>query len=197
MGVFTNFRSRCIELLCLVILAACSPKPATQAPDVPTEDHPPFSLTLTNTDGGKWRLDIDLFEPQSALIFSRSRHDYRTQTYFPLSPGVELKRIGGFDTLIFDVAVTKASFEITPFTQTLPGTYTHFIPFSDGGQAIYLGAFELLRVANVQAVKDLQGNLDGWDGDQFDIPVHLKSDTEILLNGENLRSHNEIDHFES
>ena len=184
MRVFTNFRGRFIVLLCLAVLAACSPKPATQAPDVPTKDHPAFSLTLTNIEAEKWRLDIDLFEPQSALMFSRSKHDYRAQTYIPLSPGVDLKRIGGFDTLIFDAGVTKASFEITPFTQTLPGTYTHFIPFSDGGQAVYLGGFELLRVANVQAVTDLQGDLDSWDGEQFDIPVHLKSDTDILLNGE-------------
>ena len=116
-------------------------------------------------------------------MFSRSKQDYRVQTYAALSPGAELRRIGGFDTIIFEPNVMHASFEVLPFTETLPGTYTPFIPFSDGGQAVYLGAFELLRVADVEAVADLQGNLDAWDGIQFDIPVHLKSDSSILLNG--------------
>lgn len=191
MGIFTRFRQGFIGLLCLTAFAACSPKPTAQTQNIVAENTPPFALTLTNTETDKWRFDIDLFEPQSALIFSRSRHDYRAQTYVPVSAGAQLKRIGGFDTIIFDEGVMSASFEITPFTETLPGTYTHFIPFSDGGQAVYLGAFELLRVTNVEAVTDLQGNIDAWNGEQFDIPFHLKSDTDILLNGDILSGYAE------
>ncbi len=169
--------------LILLILAACSPEDGVQTQVRDQDSLAPFSLTLSERVNGAWRFTVDLSEPQNALIFSRSRHDYRTSSYQSLSAGARLERIGGFDTILFDPGVMRASFEITPFTETLPGTYTPFIPFSDGGQAVYLGAFELLRVADVQAVTDLNGNLDAWDGEQFDIPVHLKTRNSVLLDG--------------
>ena len=174
------------SLLALVItgLAACSQEPPVKPDAASPKTEAAFALTLSNLENGLWRLDIDLSEPQRALMFSRSRNDYRLQTYTTLSSGAKLERIGGFDTILFDVGVMRASFEVTPFTETLPGTYTPYIPFSDGGQAIYLGAFELLRVASADVVTNLEGDLDAWEGKQFDIPVHLKTDDSILLNGE-------------
>lgn len=183
MNVQKNIQ-RCFIGLTCIILIACSKQGSINPETTELTTDPPFELTLSQFASGLWRLDIELFQPQSALMFSRSANDYRLQTYTTLSSGTKLERIGGFDTVVFDKGVMRASFEITPFTGTLHGTYTPFIPFSDGGQAIYLGAFELLRVANTEAVKSLDGNLDKWDGQQFDIPVHLKTENTILLDGE-------------
>jgi len=176
---------RCFLLgLACILLAACSQQNLTAEHSKETEAEAPFALTLTHLDTGQWRLDIELSEPQAALMFSRSADDYRIQSYLALSNGARLKRLGGFDTILFDPGIMHASFEFTPYTGTLPGTYTPFIPFSDGGMAVYLGAFELLRVENAKAVNALEGNLDAWDGEQFDIPVQLKSNSSILLEGE-------------
>lgn len=183
MAILNRLRHGFIALA-LSALTACSQDSAVQSETTPEAPEAPFSLTLSELKSGAWRLDVDLSDPQDALMFSRSEQDYRVKTYKPLSPGAKLERIGGFDTIIFDPGVMKASFEVTPFTETLPGTYTHFIPFSDGGQAVYLGAFELLRVADAGAVADLNGRLDDWDGEQFDIPVNLKTKNSILLDGE-------------
>lgn len=183
MCILTEIRKIFFGLV-VIGLAACSQETFDPSSPLSQDNDTPFELTLSEQKNGLWRLDVDLFTPQSALMFSRSRHDYRSQTYKVLSQGAELHRIGGFDTIIFDAGVMRASFEVTPFTDTLPGTYTPYIPFSDGGQAIYLGAFELLRVANADAVANLEGDLDAWDGKQFDIPVHLKTDVSILLEGE-------------
>ena len=170
--------------LALVALAACSQEPDEKSDAPSAKPEAPFSLTLSDVGNGLWRFDVDLNEPQNALMFSRSRNNYRLQTYTALSSGVKLERIGDFDTIVFEPGVMRASFEVTSFTDTLPGTYTPYIPFSDGGQAIYLGAFELLRMVNSGAVADLKGNLDAWDGEQFNIPVHLKTENSILLDGE-------------
>jgi hypothetical protein len=168
----------------MVLLACSQQPPVAESPHVAASPKAPFALTLTHLDTERWRLDVDLFEPQGALVFSRSAHDYRIQAYTALSTGAKLARIGGFDSIIFEPGIMEASFEFTPHTGTLPGTYTPFIPFSDGGMAVYLGAFELLRVENAKAVNVLQGNLDAWDGEQFDIPVVLKTTGSILLDGE-------------
>lgn len=184
MGILNSIRSGFIGLGLISITACSEPASLEEADAGVTNTETPFAMTLSGLENGLWRLDIDLFEPQNALMFSRSRHDYRLQTYKALSEGAELKRIGGFDTITFGPGVMRASFEVTPFTDTLPGTYTPYIPFSDGGQAIYLGAFELLRVENADAVENLQGDLDAWDGQQFDIPITLNTKDSILLNGE-------------
>ena len=184
MSILNSLQSGFIGLG-LIGLAACSEPASLEEADAGvTNTETPFAMTLSDLENGLWRLDIDLFEHQNALMFSRSKHDYRLQTYKALSEGAALKRIGGFDTITFDPGVMRASFEVTPFTDTLPGTYTPYIPFSDGGQAIYLGAFELLRVENTDTVESLQGDLDVWDGQQFDIPITLNTKDSILLDGE-------------
>ena len=183
MSISTRLKQCLFGLACMV-LVTCSGQGLVQTKTADVKPDTPFALTLTNLKSGLWRLDIELFEPQNALMFSRSTHDYRIKSYKALSSGARLERIGGFDTILFDPGVMNAGFEFTPFTGTLPGTYTPFIPFSDGGQAIYLGAFELLRIENAGAVEALQGKLDAWTGEQFDIPVHLKTDGSILLDGQ-------------
>jgi len=90
---------------------------------------------------------------------------------------------GGAIRALFDPGITQAQFKLVPFTQTLPADYTPFLPFTDGGLAVYLGAFELLRVDSIDVVEALQGNLDAWDGTQFDIPIEFKTKGTVLLSG--------------
>ena len=176
---------RAIRLICMglavLLLMACS---RDSKPEINTPANlPPFSLILSDLGDGSWQLNVTLTEPQAALMFSRSSADYRRQTYTALSEGARLERIGGFDTILFDPGIMQAQFKLVPFTQTLPADYTPFLPFTDGGLAVYLGAFELLRVDSIDAVEALQGNLDAWDGTQFDIPIEFKTKGTVLLSG--------------
>ncbi len=178
---------RFIALLVLpftLALMACSPtdkqegiKPSTVVKSVP------FSLTLRQIDDASFELSVDLNEPQSVLFFSRSQQDYRLNTYESLNSEAKLVRVGGFDTIVFQPGATQALFRVTAYTGPMPGTYTAFVPFTDGGQAVYLGAFELLRAESTEAIEQLGGDLDSWDGDQFDIPVRLETTGRIMLNG--------------
>jgi len=165
----------------ILLLSACLDG---STPEIDAPDAAPFSLSLSDLGDGSWQLDVNLSEPQRALMFSRSFYDRRMDTYTGLSKGVRLDRIGDFDTILFDPGVMQASFKLVPYTETLPGTYTHFVPFTDGGQAIYLGAFELLRAESAATIEILQGDLNRWNGEQFDIPIHLRTNDSILLNGE-------------
>jgi hypothetical protein len=143
----------------------------------------PVTLTLTDGRDGLWQLDIQSASP-TTLFFSRSKGDYRTASYTPLSGSARLERLGGLDTILFTDAATDASFAIKPYSENIRAAYTPFIPFSDGGVAVYTGQFELLAAADAAAVAALDGRLSNWTGEQHAIPLTLKSDRAMLIDGE-------------
>ena len=157
-----------------------------------SENIPPVAMSLSQGAQSLWKLDLklseskdtDILTSERVMIFSRSAGDYRSQRFKHLSGAVTLERIGGFDTLVFAPGETQASFEITPLPVTINGTYDPFIDFSDGGLAIYLGAFELLPVATTKAVVELSGDVDNWSGEQLPLPIHVKTSNTLIVNGE-------------
>lgn len=157
-----------------------------------TELIPPVVMSLSQIEETIWKLDLKLSESKDknilnserVMIFSRSKGDYRRHQFKHLVGNATLERIGGFDTLIFAPGETQASFEITPQPITINGTYDPFIDFSDGGLAIYLGAFELLPVATTEAVIALGEDIDKWSGEQLPLPIHVKSSDTLIINGE-------------
>lgn len=174
-----------VSIIALMSVLGCSPSSNKESFEpLATLATPPFSLKLTQSREGKFQLEINTDRPGRTLFFSRSANNYRMKTYTAVGSSAALSRIDGFDTIQFAPDSQRAVFEIEPYTGNLPGTYTAFIPFTNGGQAIYLGAFELLRADNVEAVKALAGNIDVWQGEQFPIPLTLNAPAQILLNGE-------------
>jgi len=177
--------NRLLSALIALSLSACSaPVSDHQKTTDPATISVPFQMEIEQATQGPWTFTLSLNEPQKALIFSRSRHDYRRDSWTVLTPGVKLERIGGFDTILLGPDVKKAEFSFQPYTETLPGTYTHFIPFSNGAMAMYLDGFELLRIdGEAEAVTALEGSLSNWDGEQFKIPLALKSPERVLYQG--------------
>jgi hypothetical protein len=166
---------------------ACQPANNDEPLDIVTTDasvsEAPVSLTLTDGEGGPWRLDVRSTS-SAPLIFSRSRGDYRSTSYTPLNDSARLERIGGFDTIVFADAAQDASFTFKPYSGNIRAGSTPFIPFSDGGVALDFGQFELIAVEDVAAVAALDGRLSNWTGEQNPIPLTVNSDRPMLINGE-------------
>lgn len=196
---FSFFRGFVALLISIFILAlqACNPSFSDKKEDSKdvlksSEIIPPVAMSLSQIEQTLWKLDLklpeikdkDILKSERVMIFSRSRGDYRRKRFKHLSGAATLERVGGFDTLIFAPGETQASFEITPQPVTINGTYDPFIDFSDGGLAIYLGAFELLPVATTEAIIELDENIDNWSGEQLPLPIHVKSSDTLILNGE-------------
>ena len=59
-----------------------------------------------------------------------------------------------------------------------------FIPFSDGGLALYTGQFELLPETDRAAIALLHGDIDLWKGEQPMFAVRVRSDRPMVYNGE-------------
>ena len=196
---FSFFRGFVVLLISIFILAlqACNPSFSDKKEDSKdvlksSEIIPPVAMSLSQIEQTLWKLDLklpeikdkDILKSERVMIFSRSRGDYRRKRFKHLSGAATLERVGGFDTLIFAPGETQASFEITPKPITINGTYDPFIDFSDGGLAIYLGAFELLPVATTEAIIELDENIDNWSGEQLPLPIRVKSSDTLILNGE-------------
>ncbi len=184
-------------LFFILSLQGCNPAVEHETEDSkglnePSDLIPPVTMSLTQIDDTAWKFDVKLSESKDknilesdrVMIFSRSAGNYRAQRFKHLSGDATLKRIGEFDTLIFAPGETQASYEINPKPITINGTYDPFIDFSDSGLAIYLGAFELLPVATTEAVIELGGDIDKWNGEQLPLPIHVKSSDTLIMNGE-------------
>ena len=195
-SIFRGFVALVISTFILA-LQACNPSIDHENEDSKdvlkaSELIPPVAISLSQIDKTLWKLDLelpeskdkDILKSERVMIFSRSKGDYRRQRFKHLSGAATLERIGGFDALIFTPGETQVSFEITPQPVTINGTYDPFIDFSDGGLAIYLGAFELLPVASTEAILELDEDVDNWSGEQLPLPIHVKSFDTLILNGE-------------
>lgn len=165
---------------------ACQPADKGETHNAISSDPPvadaPVVLTLTDGKDGPWTLDVHSSRP-TTLFFSRSKGDYRTARYTALNDGAQLERIGGLDTIVFAEGVKEANFALTPYSGNIRAGYTPFIPFSDGGVAVYTGQFELLLADDTAAVEALDGQLSNWTGEQNPIPLTLYSDRTMLIDG--------------
>jgi len=168
---------------------ACQPAEMDSAadanrPDVSATTVTESAVTVSLKDGrdGPWTLKISTTSP-TTLFFSRSKGDYRADSYAPTNNTARLERIAGLDTVIFSDGSQDAQFALTPYSGNIRAGYTPFIPFSDGGVAVYTGQFELLDAADRAAVEALDGRLSNWTGDQNPIPLTIISDRPMLIDG--------------
>lgn len=174
--------SQAILVLAFFTLASCT---GPLRPDVQPEEFGAQVLaTVSARSEGRWRVKYIFDRPHTALFFSRSSGDYRRSTWKPVSRGVSLERLDGFDAVLMKTPMIAIEFLFTPYTQTVPKDYTPFIPFSDGGLALYTGQFELLPETDRAAIAALHGDIDRWQGEQPMFAVRVLSDKPMVHNGE-------------
>jgi|GEM_PF-1258530 len=141
------------------------------------------TATVSERADGRFDIDYVFAEPHSAMLFSRSSGDYRIGAWAPVTEGVELTRLGGFDALLFDAPMTRVSLVAEPRFVEPESDYSPFVAFSDGGLALFTGQFDLLPAADAAAIEALGGSLDNWLGDQPVLGVRVHSDRRIVFEG--------------
>ena len=171
-----------------LLLAACSPPSDRPMESVGLIDGTDVTATVHDIGEGLFRVEYSFATPQSAMIFSRSRNDYRSESWHPLDPGVRLERLNGFDALIFETPTLGASFNVRARPEIRYLEYSHFVSFSDGGLALFTGQFELLPVVAREAALALNGDLSRWNGEQPLLGVRVQSDRPMIRRGERIRS---------
>ncbi len=155
---------RAILVAVAFVAAACAhdaaedPIRAATSPEV--DDRVAVDMTLTRTVDGAWFVDIETGKPVAALMFARSRGDYRRDTWRPLG-AVAVTRRGVRDALEAESPFTRAAFEVTPFSGILQKDYTPFIPYSDGGWSIYPGQFEVYAFDDAAEIDAIPDDLGG------------------------------------
>lgn len=171
----------------IVFLAVCFLTSCTSQllPDMESDAYGAQVLaTVSAESDGQWRIRYVFERPHTALFFNRSFGDYRASTWKSVTHGVSLVRLDGFDAVLMKTPMTVIEFLFTPYTQTIPKDYTPFIPFSDGGLALYTGQFELLPETDRAAIEALHGDIDRWKGEQPMFAVRVLSDKPMVHNGE-------------
>lgn len=142
------------------------------------------TVQVTELESGEWRVEYALGSPQKVMFFARSNGDYRVRTWTPENGAPQVERIGGFDALVAAEPTDRFSYVIQPYSDGIPRDYTPFLTFSDGGQAVYTGQFELLTAIDVGALEALNGDLGNWSGDQPRTGVRIVSDRPMLFQGQ-------------
>ena len=170
-------------LLIVLLSTGCRPKD-TENRKTPNSEHAPvISVTVQAREDGLWQVDYTFPSPQKVVIFSRSENDYRAKTWKSLTSNVQLERIGGIDALVFKTPAKTASFKIKPFTGKVRRDYTPFIPFSDGGMAVYTGQFNVLYAQDREDIVSLKGNIRNWHGEQKLHTVKILSNMPMINDG--------------
>ncbi|MGB6231289.1 MAG: hypothetical protein WBF53_14305 [Litorimonas sp.] len=169
----------------LIVLAACAPETPDMTGSAQVQATAPEALSLFVEDGGDgpWAMEIVLPEPDPVL-FPRSNGAYREGSFSAHSDGVRLERIEGFDAILLPEGERRGRFEFVPYTDYIHAEYTPFLPFSDGGVAMFTGQFELLPADSREAIAALNGDLDGWTGRQLPVELTLRSPRTMLIGGE-------------
>lgn len=133
---------------------------------------------------GDWEVAYTFDEPQSVLAFARSDNDYRSATWTLETEDAQFGRVNDVDVIVFDEPSKSVTFSIIPLTSTLQADYTPFIPFGDGGLAVFEGQFSLVPFASLEDVEALEDGLEGSDTAPLDLTVSLSSDQPIIVDGE-------------
>lgn len=124
-----------IALLVAVVVAATPPRVSAQPAS--TE-----SVTLEQVAERRWRATYRLAGPTSALEFQRPADFYRERIWTVVTPGYAFDRDEDAQLLAVQSGgepVDEIVVEFGEFTDPLPLEYELFVPFADGGRALYTG----------------------------------------------------------
>gem|GEM_PF-2994524 len=179
---------RPLALSIALLGAACSQDPADTSSSNTATDPVRDQVTLTPQADGLWRADFDFAEPGTEWVFVRSRGDYRTSTWTPITDGAAVVRKDGFDRIRLSDAGQAASFTFAPEAGPLDRTYDPALLFSDGSAALFINQFNLVPlsiVANeIAASQANPGDIDtGFACQQ----ITFQTESRIIADGKSLQ----------
>jgi hypothetical protein len=116
------------------------------APGEPGDVEPTRRITadvvITRVAPERWRVNYTFDVPVSGITYGPPAAGFREQAWRVDAPGTDLVLREGREALIAsDSARGRFSILVDRYTRYAPDHYAPFIPFSDGGAAIYLGFF--------------------------------------------------------
>ncbi len=173
--------------LAMTALLACQPGGGADTASLEAEIKTPPHVSVLITDGerGDWTLQITRDPAYDAFAFVRAGADWRSTEWVSQTLGVSMERIDGMDAIVFAPnAAEVATFAFRPYSGEVQATYTPRIPFSDGADAIFLGAFNMIPLTDRAAVAALMGEASNHTDEGRDVPLSLITDRPILYAGE-------------
>lgn len=119
--------------------------------------------TLEPAEDGRWRIAYRTTPAVSSLVFYRGNGDYRRGTWSLEDEDFVIERLGGTDRIRRrdNETFAEVAASVTPTTEKPRADYTPFIPFTDGGMAVYTGQF----VVGVPLADDDEAFALGLDSD--------------------------------
>ena len=171
-----------ITLVLLLWLAGCTANDKPAVNRYALIESTGVTVTIEKQDDVRWLAHYVFETPQTAMLFSRSGGNYRTGSWTSIDDNVRLERLSGFDALLFAKPNTSARLTFVPYTQNVPKDYTPFIPFSDGGAAVFTGQFDLMPAADAAYIEALNGDIRKWEGKQPRLGVRVLSKTPMIQN---------------
>ena len=99
-------------------------------------------VVITRLTPEQWRVDYTFDVPVGGITYGPPAAAFREQAWHVDTPGVQLIRRDEREALIAgDSARSRFSIVVDRYTRYAPDHYAPFIPYSDGGAALYLGFF--------------------------------------------------------
>ncbi|MGB3624278.1 MAG: hypothetical protein WA989_00520 [Henriciella sp.] len=141
-------------------------------------------VSVAPQEDGNWHVAYTFEEPQTALVFARSDNNYRSATWQLETEEARFGRVNDLDVIVFDDPAKEVSFSIVPVTSTLVADYTPFIPFGDGGLAIYEGQFALVPFESLEAVEEIEDGLPSVATEPLAMRIAISADTPIIVDGQ-------------
>ncbi|TPG12120.1 hypothetical protein [Sphingomonas oligophenolica] len=130
---------------------------------------PPLPATATVTRArDKWQIEYRLTKKSSAWVFPVSQprqadhNPWREEEWRVVTPGVRIERRGAYDVLVStgDASVPlKIRIAFTPTSATLDREYDPAVTFSNGATALYSDQFDVVPIADLDAIGLKQAGL--------------------------------------
>ena len=101
------------------------------------------NIKIEKNESEEYIVHYEFATPTDTVFFFRNPDNSRQKRWTPLSPDIYID-FDGEQELIksrSNKKITRASFVLTPTYTVLPEDYAPFMPFSDGGLAIYTGRY--------------------------------------------------------
>jgi hypothetical protein len=99
-------------------------------------------VVVTRLATERWRVDYTFEVPVSGIAYGPPVAGFREQAWRVETPGIQRVMRGGREALTAaDSARSRFSILVDRYTRFASDHYAPFIPYSDGGAAIYLGFF--------------------------------------------------------
>ncbi len=185
---------RLSALIAAAATLACA-APAAAQTEIPVfvVHTPGDSAALVSRDDGAfsvtWWLDRDspVWVLRESALVREARTPWRVEAWTVTSPGVVIERVGHYDIVRRTdggPVPRELRASISPRSFDLEAAYDPTLVFTDGSVAFYSEQFDLIPVADTDAVRALPDSLDGLPMPVGPMQVTWRDDQgPVLLNG--------------